>query len=160
MIQSDLAQLGITVNLVLLPTAEYNAPFGSYSTNVANAAQIGQLTFVAGYGPATVTPVDYWISFVSNSSLWGNWAGYSRPAVEKCVSALTSDSNTSSVQALCETAQAQIYNDAPYAWLGTFGLWEPSGGSLVWKSSVIKSSSDPVWTGQTTAPIFNTVIFA
>jgi len=160
-IQSDLAQLGITVDLILLPTAQYNAPFGSYATNVANAAQIGQLTFVAGFGPATVTPVDYWVSFVSNSSLWGNWAGYSRPSVESCVSSLTSDSNVTSVQALCQTAQSQIYNDAPYAWLGTFGLWEPSGGSLVWKSSVIKGFLvDPVWTGQSTAPIFNTVIFA
>ena len=160
-IQTDLGQIGITVNLVLLPTSEYNAPFGSYSTNVANAAQIGQLTFVAGFGPATVTPVDYWVSFVSNTSLWGNWAGYSNPTVEKCVSSLTTSSNTSITNDLCTNAQAQIYKDAPYAWIGTFGLWEPSGGSLVWKSSVIKSFLvDPVWTGISTAPIFNTVVFA
>src|SRR5579872_4896740 len=164
-IQADLAQIGITVNVeVLTGNAYYSGTYGSYATNVQNAQQIGQISFVNGgfgWGPATLTPADYWVTFVSNVSVWGNWAGYSNPTVQKCVDAFTATTNVSLIQNLCTAAQAQIQKDAPYAWLGTFGLWGVAGGSLAWKSSVVKSFYvDPVWTGQTTDPFFNTVIFA
>jgi len=164
-IQSDLAQIGITVNIVVLSSGQYySGTYGTYAQNVANNASIGQISFVNGgfgWGPATLTPADYWVTFVSNTSSWGNWAGYSNPIVQKCVNSFTSTNNASLIQSLCTAAQAQLYKDAPYAWLGTFGLWGVAGGSLAWKSSVVKSFFvDPVWTGQTTDPFFNTVIFA
>ena len=165
LIQSDLAQIGITVNIVVLTSGQYyQGTYGNYATNVANNASIGQISFVNGgfgWGPATLTPADYWVTFVSNASVWGNWAGYYNPVVQKCVNAFTSTTNTSLIQNLCRAAQAQIYKDAPYAWIGTFGLWGVAGGSLAWKTSIVKSFFvDPVWTGQTTDPFFNTVIFA
>jgi ABC-type transport system substrate-binding protein len=162
-IQSDLAQIGINVNVQVLSTAQYYTYFGPYQTNVHNAAQIGQLAFVNsgfGWGPATLTPADYWVTFVSNTSLWGNWPGYSNPVVQQCVNAFTQTNDVSKIQQLCTAAQKQIYDDAPYAWLGTFGLWLPPGGSLVWKTGEVKSFLvDPVWTGESTAPIFNTITF-
>jgi ABC-type transport system substrate-binding protein len=162
-IQADLSAIGIQVDIQIQSTAAYYVPYGTYSTNVANAAEIGQLAFVNsgfGWGPATVTPADYWVTFVSNTSLWGDWPGYSNPTVQACVNSFTSTNNITEIQALCTKAQAQIYTDAPYAWLGTFGLWLPYGGSLVWKQGTIKSFLvDPVWTGQSTDPIFNTVTF-
>jgi peptide/nickel transport system substrate-binding protein len=162
-ILQDLSQIGINVDIQIQSTAAYYVPYGTYSTNVANAAEIGQLAFVNsgfGWGPATLTPADYWVTFVSNTSLWGDWPGYSNPTVQACVNAFTSTNNVSKIQQLCTAAQAQIYNDAPYAWLGTFSLWLPYGGSLVWEQGVVKSFLvDPVWTGQSTDPIFNTVTF-
>ena len=152
------------MNVQVLLSSSYYSTYGTYQTNVANAQQLGQLAFVNGgfgWGPATLTPADYWVTFVSCSSVWGNWAGYCNPTVQKAVNAFTSSTNTTYIQSLVSQAQTQIYNDAPYFWVGTFGLWNPSSGSLVWKSSVVSSFLvDPVWTGETTAPIFNTVIFA
>ena len=162
--QSDLAMIGINVNIAVIQPSLYNAQLGSYQTNVANAAQLGQLEFVNsgfGWGPATVTPTDYWVTFVSNQSSWGNYAAYYNPVVQKAVNAFfTNSSNPAYLQSLVTAAQAQIYQDAPYAWLGTFGLWLPWGGSIVWKTGVISGFLvDPVWTGQATEPIFNTVTF-
>ena len=36
------------------------------------------------WGPSTLTPADYWLSFVSNQSAYGNWAVYSSPLVVAC----------------------------------------------------------------------------
>ncbi len=86
------------MNIQVQSTSAYYVPYGTYSTNVANAAQIGQLAFVNsgfGWGPATLTPADYWVTFVSNTSLWGNWPGYSNPTVQACVNAFTSDEQSS-----------------------------------------------------------------
>ena len=162
--QSDLGAIGINVNLEVIQPSLYNTQLGNYQTNVANAAELGQLEFVNsgfGWGPATVTPTDYWVTFVSNQSLWGNYAAYYNPVVQKAVNAFfTNSTNTPYLQSLVSAAQAQIYNDAPYAWLGTFGLWLPWGGSLVWKTGVVTGFLvDPVWTGQMTEPIANTVTF-
>ena len=162
--QSDLSDIGITVNVVVIQPSLYNTELGNYQTNVANAAQLGQLEFVNsgfGWGPATVTPTDYWVTFVSNQSVWGNYAAYYNPVVQKAVNAFfTNSSNPAYLQSLVQAAQAQIYQDAPYAWLGTFGLWLPWGGSIVWKTGVINGFLlDPVWDGQQVEPIFNTVTF-
>jgi ABC-type transport system substrate-binding protein len=97
---------------------------------------------------------------VSNQSFWGNWAVYSNPVVQKCVDAFTQTSNTSAIQKLCTAAQKQIYDDAPYAWMGVFGLWLPPGGSTVWNKNVVKGFLlDPTWGGQSSVPFFNTVTF-
>jgi ABC-type transport system substrate-binding protein len=161
-VQADLAQIGLTVDLVVLTPSAMWGPFGSYTTNVKNAEEIGQMSLVGGiisWAPATATPADYWVTFVNNASSWGNQAGYSSPQVQPCVNAFTASSNVTYIQSLCKVAQKQIYDDAPYAWLGTMKLWY-GGGSLVWDKSVVKSFLlDPVWSGQTPAPIFNTVTF-
>jgi len=162
--QSSLGAIGINVNIAVIQPSLYNTQLGSYQTNVANAAQLGQLEFVNsgfGWGPATVTPTDYWVTFVSNQSVWGNYAAYYNPIVQKAVNAFfTNSTNPAYLHALVAAAQTQIYNDAPYAWLGTFGLWLPWGGSLVWKTGVVTGFlCDPVWTGQAVEPLANTVTF-
>jgi len=160
-VQADLANIGITVNLEVLQSTSYYAPYGTFSTNVANAAQIGQLSILGGsvWAPAALTPADYWIGFVNNGSLWGNWAGYYNPTVQGCVNGFSTSANVSYIQSVCRPAQTRIYNDAPYAWLGFPKLWYASG-SFVWKTGVVKNFYlDPVWNGMTTTPIFNTVTF-
>lgn len=163
-VQANLGDIGINVVIEVVQSGQYYAYYGNYETNVNNAQYLGQLSFVNsgfGWSPATLTPADYWVTFVSDKSSWGNWAGYSHPVVQQCVDAFTSTADLSLIKELCTVAQKQIYEDAPYAWVGTFSLWLPAGGSLVWKKSVIKSFMvDPVWNGQTDTAIFNTIIFA
>jgi ABC-type transport system substrate-binding protein len=162
-IQADLAQINIQVNIQVLLTNQWYAPFGTYQTNVANAQQLGQLVFVLGgeaWSPYALTPADYWVTFVSDQSVYGNVAAYSNPIVQKCVDAFTSSADVTYIQNLCTAAQAQIYNDAPYAYIGLSTLWEPSGGSLVWNKNVIKSFLlDPLATGEDNDPFINTVTF-
>ena len=101
------------------------------------------------------------MTFVNNGSVWGNYPAYSNPIVQKCVDSFTSTTNATLIKSLCAAAQQQIQNDAPYAWIGTFKLWLPPGGSLVWNHNVVKGFLvDPVWNGESTAAIFNTVTFA
>ena len=161
-VQSDLSQIGITVNIETILSSAYYTPYGSYSTNVQDASQIGQLSILGGgtlWSPDALTPADNWISFVSNSSEWGNWAAYSNPVVQSCVNAFTSTSNVTEIGSLCASAQTQIYDDAPYAWVAVNGLWYGSG-SLVWNNKLISGFYvDPLWSGDSTVPLFNTVTF-
>jgi ABC-type transport system substrate-binding protein len=162
-VQADLAALGINVNVIVQTNGPFYSVLGSYASELANPQPIGQLAFVNsgfGWGPATLTPADYWVSFVSNQSTWGNYAIYYNPIVQNCVNSFTNGSDQAAIQSACTAAQAQLYQDAPYAWVGTFGLWEPSGGSIVWKTGVVTGFyTDPVWTGMCTAPLLNTVTF-
>ena len=161
-VQSDLAQIGINVDIQVQDTDLYYTPYGSYVSEAQSPSQIGSLSLLGAeeWGPATLTPADYWYTFVSNESLYGDWSVYSSPSVVACANAFTTSTNTSYIQATCTTAQAQIYNDAPYAWLGLVTLWY-AAGSLVWQKSVVSGFLvDPVWDGQDTAPIFNTLTFA
>ncbi len=160
-VQGDLSQIGISVNIIVQQTSNYYAPYSSYTSEVSSANQIGSLSLLGAeeWGPGTLTPADYWFTFVSNESLYGNWAVYSSASAVACANAFTSTTNTSYIQATCKTAQQQIYNDAPYAWLGLVTLWY-AAGSLVWQKSVVRGFLvDPVWDGQSTAPIFNTLTF-
>ena len=163
-IQADLAAIGLDVHITILSTSDYYSSYGNYATNLANAQQIGQLAYVNsgfGWSPATMTPADYWVTFVNNGSIWGNWPAYSNPTVQKCVNAFTSTTDVGTIQSICKAAQQQIYNDAAYAWIGTFKYWLPPGGSEVWNHNVVAGFFvDPVWNGQNTGPIFNTVTFA
>ncbi len=160
--QSDLAQIGITVNLDVLTSSNWCAQLcGSYSANVQNPSAMGNLNDLGGsdWAPGALTPADFWITFVSNTSLTGNGAIYSNPVVQACVNAFTSLTNTTQIQSLCKTAQEQIYNDTPYVWFGVMSLWY-AGGSEVWQKGVVSNFYlDPVWTGYNTEPLFNTVTF-
>lgn len=161
-VQADLAQIGITVDIEVQDTTSYYTPYSSYSSEISAPSQIGSLSLLGAeeWGPATLTPADYWYTFVSNESLYGNWAVYSSPSVVACANAFTSTTNVTLIQSLCTAAQKQIYDDAPYAWLGLVTLWY-AAGSLVWEKSVVSGFLvDPVWDGQDTAPIFNTLTFA
>jgi len=160
-VQSDLAQIGINVNIIVQDTSAYYTPYSSYKSELGSANQIGSLSLLGAeeWGPATLTPADYWFTFVSNESLFGNWAVYSSPSVVACANAFTTSANTSYIQSTCKTAQQQVYNDAPYAWLGLVTLWY-AAGSLVWQKSTVSGFLvDPVWDGQNTAPLFNTLTF-
>jgi ABC-type transport system substrate-binding protein len=92
-------------------------------------------------------------------STWGNTAIYYNPTVQKCIDSFTSTTDESLIKSLCATAQQQLYEDAPYGWIGALKLWY-GDGSIVWQTNVIKSFLlDPVFGGQDSDPIINTVTF-
>jgi ABC-type transport system substrate-binding protein len=112
------------------------------------------------WSPYALTPADYWVTFVSNESVYGNVAAYSNPVVQKCITAFTSSADETYIQGLCTAAQAQIYNDVPYVYIGLSKLWSPGGGSLVWNKNVISGFlADPLATGESNTPFINTVTF-
>jgi len=161
-IQSDLANVGITVNILAVASSTYWNPYGPYSVNLQNANQLGQLSFLGGelYGPDYLGAPDYWLGFVSNSSVWGNWAVYDNPQVDRDVALLANSANQTLVVSALADAQQHIYDDAPYAWLGTYRLFGIDG-SVVWNKNVVQSMLfDPNYGGTDTAPLINTIVFA
>jgi ABC-type transport system substrate-binding protein len=164
-VQSDLAQIGLKVNILVTPSTQYACPLTagscSYSTALAAAAQASQLSWfgTGTYAPAADTPADAWLLFVNNATSSNDWAIYSNPTVQKCVNGFTSISDTTQLLNLCTAAYTQVYTDAPYVWLGSIKPFFGSG-SLVWQKSVVNNFYvDPVFSGQSSTAIFNTVTF-
>jgi len=164
-VQSDLQQIGLKVNIIVTPSTQYAFPYTggtqSYAQSLNASQSISQLTWfgTGTFAPAADTPADAWLLFVNNATSSNNWAIYSNPTVQKCVDAFTSISNATQLVSLCSAAYTQVYNDAPYIWLGTIKPFFGSG-SLVWEKSVVKNFYvDPVFSGQSSTAIFNTVTF-
>ena len=161
-VQGDLSQIGITVNInVITSGAWYSCCYGSYEYNVQNAAQIGQLGLVGGslIAPYSLTPASYWDFFVSNESADTNQAAYYNPVVQACINGFTTIANLTALQNVCKAAQAQIYNDAPYYWVGQMKLFT-GDGSIVWQKNTIKSFLvDPLFSALSDQPLLNTVTF-
>lgn len=161
----DLGKIGLTVNIIITPASEYALPntagTGSYAAALNASQSVAQLSWfgTGTFAPAADTPADNWLLSSNNNTSSNNWAIYSNPVVQACVDAFTSTSNTSQIVALCTKAQAQEYNDAPYIWLGTIKLFF-GAGSIVWNNQVVNSFYvDPVYSGQSSTVIFNTVTF-
>ncbi len=160
-VQSDLSQIGINVQINVQDPSLFYTPYGSYSYEVNNSAAIGNLVEYFGtWAVDRMTAADNWITFVSNQSYAGNTALYSNPLVQSAITALLTSGNSTYIHSQLAQAETQIYNDAPYAWLGVMKLWF-ADGSLVWNKQVVKSFyEDPTMTAWDTSPFINTVTFA
>jgi ABC-type transport system substrate-binding protein len=169
-IKQDLANIGITVNVDVLGSANYVcatagttgvagpcsfAQSAKYAQNDTNIVWLGTYTFA----PGADTPGDPWLGWVSGSTPANNWAVYSNPIVQKCDNEFVSVVSATQLKADCTAAQAQINNDTPYIWIGSLKLVQGSG-SMVWNKNQISSSLiDPVYSGQSDTVVFNTVQF-
>lgn len=118
-IQSNLASIGIQVNIQVMTDGQFFAPAGNFQTNLQNSAQFGNLRFddPSGYAPDYLGPTDYWVGFVTNMSGWGNFGNYNNPVVDQAVSFMIQNTNYTQIVQKLAVAEQQIYNDAPYAWL-------------------------------------------
>jgi len=155
-IQSDLAQIGINLVITTLPQTQCTAEQGSFSYNLGNYTYNISLPGCNDWGPDALTPLDAFLDFLSNNSLYGNTAVYSNPAVENAINAFYSSNNVTYIQSFVSQAETQVYNDAPYFMIG-LGLWE-GDGSIVWRNGVVNSFLvDPMSTGCDTIPILNTI---
>lgn len=164
-VQAELGELGIIVNIEVTAPSQWTLPYvgqdSPYSAALGSAQQEAQLAWFgsATWAPSTATPADAWIYFVSYNSPSGNGAIYGNPVVQKCVDNFLSTVNETLITNSCTAAYKQVYDDAPYVWLGTPKL-AFGGGSVVWDNSVVKSALiDPLFTGCSETAIFNTVTF-
>jgi len=158
-IQSDLSQIGINTNIVVTLTSQYYAYFGPYSYELQNAKNIPDITFDGSipYAPDFMTPIDYWSFFVTNYTLFGNYAVYSNPIVNTNVAFMFSSDNTTAILQHLAVAEKQIALDAPYAWLYDAQL-ALAAGSYAYNKHVIGGFlADPNLEGVDTDPILNTI---
>jgi peptide/nickel transport system substrate-binding protein len=159
LLQTDLAQIGITLNLQVVPHSVWGNYYNPYYLEAENASLVDEMAFSppAGFAPDYLAPTDFWSGFVTNGSFNGNFAIYNNPVVDTAVNLMaTSDNQTSILQAL-QQAQQQIYNDAPYAWL--FAAQYPLiDGSYAYNQNYVHSYYiDPNLIGVTDVPLLNTI---
>ncbi len=164
-VTNDLQQLGFKVNIIVTPSTSYAYPLTggteSYSSALSVSQSIAQLTWfgTGTFAPAADTPADNWLLSVNNQTASNNWAIYYNPTVQKCVNGFTTISDTTQLVNICTAAYQQVYNDAPYVWLGTIKPFF-GAGSLAWQKSVVSGFYvDPVFSGQSSTAVFNTVTF-
>ena len=157
-VEADLAQIGITVQITVKTDAQFYAPEGSFQTNVNNAAQIANMQFWWGFAPDYLAPTDFWGSFVTSFSLWGNGGAYSNPIVDKDVRLLGETNNQTAIIEALTQAQAIIASDTPIAWIAACNLALLTG-SYAWPANLISQAYlDPNLSGVTEPPILNTIV--
>jgi len=162
-IQADLAQIGITVTISILSGPNWCEiacqSYGGYETELS---QIGNIEDVGGnnWGPTFLSPAEYWVAFASNVSAYGDTALFATNESNACAQSFFNGSSTSAIQSICGQAQEQLYDSGAYfGW--TVLKYFHGASSTAWLNSEIKSVYfDPLWTGITTDPVFNTVTFA
>ena len=163
-VQAELGQLGIVVTVEVTPPSQWGLPYIGQNSPYNASAQLRSKSLnspglVLQHGRRPQILPDPWIYFVNGHSPSGNGAVYANPVVQKCVDIFTSSTDTTMIGNLCTAAQKQVYDDAPYVWLGAPEL-AFGGGSVVWDKDVVKSALiDPVFTGESETVIFNTVTF-
>jgi len=163
-IQSDLANIGLTVNVNVIPPSElgfpYVAGYGPYSQSLNYSQQEAHFTWMGypSYAPNAPTPADAWLAFLQTEGVGADYANYGNNVTQACVNAWTSTNNQTQLLNLCTAAYKQIYNDAPYIWLGTPKLAFASGSLAYDRSAVASFLMDPSFTGESTTAILNTVV--
>ncbi len=163
-IQAELSQnLNINLQLQVSSYAAWIQPYNNgyaWLTNKTNAATLSDLTFegAPSYGQVENTPVDNWATFVTPYGF--NLAGWSTPDTIALTQALQGGSdNMTYILQLAQKAQGEVYAQAPYIWIGVFKLVLGDGSVAYDKSTVKSFYFDPMWSGATVPPIFNTVTF-
>jgi peptide/nickel transport system substrate-binding protein len=164
-VQNNLQAIGIPVNVIVTTPSQYAPPYvagsGTYAVEVNESQSIANLMWfgTATFAPDEPTPADSLLTWVSNETSANNWAIYSNPTVQTCINDLTNGTPQAQLITACTAMQQAIANTAPYVWLGSVKLFF-GGGSIVWNNQIVKSFlADPVFSGQSSTAIFNTVQF-
>ncbi|MFI5419537.1 MAG: ABC transporter substrate-binding protein [Nitrososphaerales archaeon] len=159
-VQSQLQEnLGINVELQTYSYSQWIAPYNSGNTTKAFLATLSDITFegAPSYGQVLNDPAANWITFTTARGF--DLAFWSTNATNELANVLVNSNNQTLINSVLAQAQADVYNDAPYIWIGVFKL--PLGnGSYAYKHSEIANFYyDPMWSGANTAPILNTITF-
>jgi peptide/nickel transport system substrate-binding protein len=158
LIQADLAAIGLNAQITIQSYNLYETP---YSETLAQRAQsAGQLSLLGGenFAPDVLTASDPWVTFVDQYG-FGNWADYNNTSVNNEINSFFTSNNATYIRSQLANAQKTVYNQAPYAWIGTLGLTEGDGSLAFNKQIVSGFYLDPMWTGTDTIPILNTITF-
>jgi peptide/nickel transport system substrate-binding protein len=160
-IQANLAVIGITVNIQVMQTVtfESNIDALTYNQSLANPSSHPDLTFdtYAGYAPDFISPADFFTSFVSQYSIYSNYAIYDDPAVDYAINLVTQTTNQTELLQAFTVAQQHVYEAAPYAWLFVAQLPLIDGTDVFNTKVVSNFYMDPNLFGVSDIPIVNTV---
>jgi peptide/nickel transport system substrate-binding protein len=161
-IQANLAVIGITVNIQVLATLTFESTIDgiTYNQSLANPTGHPDMTFdtYAGYAPDFISPADFFTSFVSQYSMYSNYAIYDDPAVDTAINLATHTSNQTQLLQAFTTAQQHVYNAAPYAWLFVAQLPLIDGTDVYNTKTVSNFYMDPNLFGVSDIPVLNTVM--
>lgn len=159
-IQSNLADVGISMEIKVLTNDQFYAPLGSAANNANNAEIIPHMAFWWGFAPDYLAPMDFWTAFVTSFSLWGNGGAYGNPIVDRNVRLVTQTNDESKIIELLTEAQRIIADEAPMAWIAACNLALLTG-SYAWRADLISQAFlDPNLSGVTEPPILNTIALA
>jgi ABC-type transport system substrate-binding protein len=165
-VQSDLAKIGITINIEALSVAGYTAPAmigtQSQAADAKIAAQAANFDWTGAttYAPDLLTPADNWTTFVNCNSEFNNFADYCNPIVQQAVNDWFNGSNQTALVSAIGAADKQLQIDQPYIYVGVLKLWF-GGGTIAYNNAVVKGFLiEPLWSGFDSAPIFNTITFS
>jgi ABC-type transport system substrate-binding protein len=160
-IQSQLsANLGITVQIQESSYPAWDAIYSKGAAAIAaNDTGYPDMTFqgMPTQGASEFSPADNWVTWTTYTfSDYANWETNNTVAL---VNAMDNSNNQTQILALMKAAQADVYNDAPYIWIGVIEY--PYGdGSDAWQKSVISNAYfDPFWGTANTMVVLNTVTF-
>jgi peptide/nickel transport system substrate-binding protein len=158
LIQTDLASIGITVNINVLAFPTFLSTFYSpYSQMLANPSIQMALDSGYAYFPDYVAPTDYLGQFTTNLSSYGNFALYNSNATYSAFKTLISTGNLTLQRQAMITAEQQIYKDAPYDYLFLPTLYLV-GGSYVYSTQVVHHLYlEPNLFGESDLPVLNTI---
>ncbi len=160
-IESDLSQIGITINIVSMPESKLLASFGSYAFEMSESVCVRPTSVESG---CRLVP-EYRHS-------GGTLGRLPERALDVGKHSHLLQSNRSEMHRLIyfhnrrvahqeslHSCAAAALSDAPYGWIGALKLWY-GDGSIVWQKNVVNSFLlDPVFGGQDSDPIINTVTF-
>ena len=154
------ANLGINLQIQVYSYSNWISPYNSATiNNKSTITSLADMTFegAPSYGQVENVPADNWITFTTSHGF--NLAFWSTNATNSLANALISSDNQTLINSLLAQAQKDVYDQAPYIWIGVFQL-VLGDGSVAYKHSVINNFYfDPMWSGANTAPIFNTITF-
>jgi ABC-type transport system substrate-binding protein len=158
LIQSDLANIGITVNIVVLSFPTFLSTYYSpYSQMLANPSIQMALDSGYAYFPDYVSPTDYLGQFTTNQSSYGNFALYNTNPTYAAFHTFISSNDPAALLQAMKSADQQIYNDAPYDFLFLPTLYLV-GGSYVYNTQVVHHYYiEPNIFGESDLVILNTI---
>ena len=160
-IQANLAVIGITVNIQVEATLTFESTVDgvTYNQSLANPTGHPDMAFdtYAGYAPDYISPADFFTSFVSQYSMYSNYAIYDDSAVDYAINLTTQTSNQTALLQAFTTAQEHVYEAAPYAWLFVAQLPLIDGTDVYNTKTIGGFYMDPNLFGVSDIPILNTV---
>jgi len=159
--QAQLAtNLGINLQIQDMSYSAWRAIYSPGAAAIAkNDVGLPDMTFqgMPVQGASEIVPADNWVSWTTY--IFSDYANWETNNTVALVNAFESTTNQTALLNLEAKAQADVYNQAPYIWIGVIEY--PYGdGSDVWQTSVLKNVyTDPFWGAALTNPVFNTAVF-
>jgi peptide/nickel transport system substrate-binding protein len=160
-IQSQLStNLGINVQIDEVSYTAWEAIYSKGASYIASHdTGYPDMTFqgMPTQGASELSPIDNWVTWTTY--LFSDYGNFETNNTVALVNLMDSSNNQTAILSLMKAAQADVYNLAPFIWIGAIEY--PFGdGSVVWQKSVVSNLYyEPFFGTANTAPPVNTITF-